>query len=586
MGYTMLSLDGSARDSVRATTKPVLSMRLSDVAARVPMRAAFLGALFAALVTLPGLGNGTLWDNSETAYGEVAREILLSRDWLVMHLNGAEWFVQPPLYFWIAAVFAKVLGVGSLAMRLPSALATIAMGGAIGYATARIAGAHAGMYAAIVVSTSLMQAIVGRLAIMDAVLDLTIAAAILWWFRAFEPLDDPTALDKRKRTAAFVGGAAAIAFGILAKGPVAPVIVIMVIGGWLMWERQVHRSVVIPSKAAVGAALLVLLAIAIPWFALLVSRVGIGAVAELIGHYTVGRYTGVIENQRGPFWYYLPVLILGFFPWIAFVPVGLAHAWRSAPSPGGSLARLAIVWTILPFIFFSLAQTKLPNYIALEFPALAIVVALWLERISNGEDRRAALISAAVVPLTVGCIAIAVILFGRDNHLTAAVQAVAPQLITLAAGMLAGSIATVAVIAIPRYRAAAPYVLAVTSLLLVNFIAFVAEPAAEPLKPVPHMAALIDAQRKPGDIVAIRGVSGGNALTFYTLPGVKTIDADDPQSFFSTICPSGTSFIVTRRDDVATLSADAARVRRTLTLLDANGRTALIRVDGRDCPHD
>ena len=76
----------------------------------VPARAALLGALFAAFVTLPGLGIGTLWDNSETVYGEVAREVLLTHDWVVMHLNGVAWFVQPPLFFWIAALLAKVFG--------------------------------------------------------------------------------------------------------------------------------------------------------------------------------------------------------------------------------------------------------------------------------------------------------------------------------------------------------------------------------------------------------------------------------------------------------------------------------------------
>ncbi|HEX3548911.1 MAG TPA: hypothetical protein VHT53_00940, partial [Candidatus Elarobacter sp.] len=83
----------------------------------VPARAALLGAFFAALITLPGLGAGTLWDNSETTYGEVAREILLTHDWVVMHLNGFTWYVQPPLYFWIAAVFAHVFGAGAFAMR-------------------------------------------------------------------------------------------------------------------------------------------------------------------------------------------------------------------------------------------------------------------------------------------------------------------------------------------------------------------------------------------------------------------------------------------------------------------------------------
>ena len=304
----------------------------------VPARAALLGALFAALVTLPALGTGTLWDNSETAYGEVAREILLTHDWVVMHLNAQPWFIQPPLYFWLAAAFAKVLGVSALALRLPSALATIAMGGAVGYATARIAGERAGMIASIVLSTSLMQAIVGRLAIMDALLDFTVAAAVLWWYRAFEP--SGTA---RRRDTAFVCGALALAVGTLAKGPVAPVITVLVIAAWLLWERRAGRLAG-PSARAVVLAFVAYLVVTLPWFIALTSRVGSGALVELIGHYTVGRYTGVIENQRGPFWYYLPVLILGFFPWIAFLPMAIANGIRRlhpAQSQDPALAKVS-----------------------------------------------------------------------------------------------------------------------------------------------------------------------------------------------------------------------------------------------------
>src|SRR5437016_11951834 len=113
---------------------------------RPPVRAALIGAAIAALTTIPGLGSGTLWDNSETAYGEVAREIFLAHDWVVLHLNGSPWFVQPPLYFWLAAICAKIFGVTSFALRLPAALATIAMGAMTAYAVARQVGMRAGIY--------------------------------------------------------------------------------------------------------------------------------------------------------------------------------------------------------------------------------------------------------------------------------------------------------------------------------------------------------------------------------------------------------------------------------------------------------
>ena len=475
-----------------------------------PARAGLLGALFAALVTLPGLGVGTLWDNSETAYGEVAREILLTHDWTVMHLNGQPWFVQPPLYFWIAALCAKLLGVGALAMRLPSALATIAMGGAVGYATARIAGVRAGSIAAIVLATSLMQAIVGRLAIMDALLDFAVAAAVLWWYRAFEPSGTP-----RRRDTALVCGALALALGTLAKGPVAPVISALVVGGWLLWQARAG-ALAAPRRRAVVLAVLAYLAVTLPWFVALALRVGPGAIGELIGHYTVGRYTGVIENQRGPVWYYLPVVILGVFPWIAFLPVALASGWRAARRPDGALERLALVWTVLPVLFFSFASTKLPNYVALMLPAPAILVALWFQRVAESRARRAAVVSAATVPLFLGLVAIAVAVFARSNRID--VGEVLPQLTALALIMLAGSVGTVVVMTRRAWLRWAPYVLALTSEALVLFIALVAEPAAEHLKPIPPIARLIDAQRRPGDAVGMHGASGGNALIFYTAP--------------------------------------------------------------------
>ncbi len=545
----------------------------------VPARAALLGALFAALVTLPGLGIGTLWDNSETAYGEVAREILLTHDWVVMHLNGQPWFVQPPLYFWIAALLAKGLGPTAFALRLPSALATIAMGGAVGYATARIAGGRAGMIAAIVLSTSLMQAIVGRLAIMDALLDFAVAAAVLWWYRAFEPSGDA-----RRRDTAFVCGALALAVGTLAKGPVAPVIAGLVVGVWALWERRAGRLAA-PRRGAVGLAALAFLVVTLPWFVALVARVGPGGIAELIGHYTVGRYTGVIENQRGPVWYYVPVVILGFFPWIAFVPVALAAARTEAAGRAGGFARLALVWTAVPFAFFSFASTKLPNYVALLLPALAILVALWFERVAAGAQRRAAVVSAATVPLFVGCVGIAIALFSRSNRLDVDAAALDPELVFLGAAMLLGSLLTVAALTRARTVAWSPYVLAATSGALVLFIAFVAEPAAEPLKPIPPLARLIEAQRKPGDLVAIRGVSGGNGLTFYTAPPVRDISSN--RAFIEAICPGGTIWLVTRPRDAAFLRGLVRRRQRSVTVVaDAPAsrpRAALLRIDGADC---
>lgn len=492
-----------------------------------PARAACIGAVVAALITLPGLWVGTLWDNSETAYGEVAREILLTHDWVTMHWNGVPYFVQPPLYFWLSAAFSLLFGPTAFAMRLPSALATIALAAFTGYAVARQVGARVGVYAAVILSTSLMLAVIGRLAIMDALLDLAVAMTIFWWFRGLEA----------GRDRYVVYGWIAAAFGFLAKGPVAPVVALLVIVPFYLWNAR-HESLRAPSLRAWILGGLAFVAIVAPWPAALVAHYRLYPLEKLIGEYTVGRYTGVIENQSGPIWYYLPVLVLGFFPWIAFLPMAVVEGVRSLRGAEQPIAlqrvlRLAFAWIVMPMLFFSLARTKLPNYIALEFPALALLTALYFDGVVRRGATRSAAISAATVPVTIGALALAMWLFSRINRLTTEVAGAVPALLAMALAIFAGSLLTALLVARTKSAAAAPYALALATLLATDVLALVVLPRAEAFKPVPRLAAVIERERKPGDAIAIQNVSGGNALLFYTRPVVSVLaepGAGDPQN--------------------------------------------------------
>ncbi|MHB8177524.1 MAG: ArnT family glycosyltransferase [Vulcanimicrobiaceae bacterium] len=540
-----------------------------------PLRAALVGAAIAALATLPGLGVGTLWDNSETAYGEVAREILLTGDWIVMHSNGHPWFVQPPLYFWIAAIFAKLFGVTSFALRLPSALATIAMGGMTGYAVARQRGTRAGIYAGVILSTCLMQAIMGRLAIMDALLDLAVSLSIFWWFRALETGRDRYA----------VYGWIAAGFGFLAKGPVAPVAALLVIVPYYLWNRRMERTYAWSPRAWI-AGLAGFVLIVAPWLVLLGMRTGLGSIVTLIGHYTIGRYTGVIENQAGPIWYYIPVVILGFFPWIAFLPVAAAFAVQRlrANSVDANLARLlrlAVVWAVVPFLFFSFARTKLPNYIALEFPAFALLLALYFDDVARRGSSRAATISAGAVPVTVALVAIGVALFARDNRLTNDTLALVPDLLVMGGAIVAGSILTTVMLALRRGSMFGLYALAAAMLVAVDVLAIFAVPQTERFKPIPKLAAVIDRLRRPGDAVAIEHLAGGNALLFYTAPPVYALSPHDGNGAHhvaprSIICTARRVFVVAPAGPLPTYGREVRFITRA-------GKAALVLYHGPAC---
>jgi 4-amino-4-deoxy-L-arabinose transferase-like glycosyltransferase len=457
-----------------------------------------------------------------------------------MHLNGAPWFVQPPLYFWVAALFAKVFGVTEFALRLPSALATIAIVAGIGYGMARVRGGRAAILSSLVASTMLINVIVGRLAIMDAMLDAAIAASIggvfaalrgasiAWWYLAW----------------------AAAGLGILTKGPVAAVVPLLVLVPWAWWESR-STPLAIPARIHWVAATVVLLAIVLPWTVALAASAGVPALTEMLGHYTFGRYVGTIENQAGPVWYYVPVLVLGAFPWFAFLPPAVLGAWKAARLPGGHLERLALLWIAVPFVFFSFAQTKLPNYVALEFPALAILVGMWFDTLPSAQRRGPAIAWALLVPLSLAVLSVAIVLFSRDNRLSSDLASLRSIFAVLGAIVFVGWAVMLALLARRATSAYAPVPLAAAGILAFAIIAIVALPLADSFKPIPPLAAVIRAQHRDGDVVAIQGVRGGNALLFYTRPRVLSLaqpseaapDAvSDPRQ---SICGARRAFVVT-----------------------------------------
>jgi 4-amino-4-deoxy-L-arabinose transferase-like glycosyltransferase len=545
------------------------------------VRAAVVGAVVAALTTLPGLGVGTLWDNSETAYGEVAKEILLTHDWVVMHLNNVPYFVQPPLYFWLGAAFSLLAGPTSLALRLPSALATIALCAFTGYAVARQAGARVGVYAAVILSTCLMVAVIGRLAIMDALLDLAVAMTIFWWFRGLESGHDRYT----------IYGWIAAGGGFLAKGLVAPVVALLVVVPFFFWNRR-YEPTHAPSARAWIVGIAAFLVIAMPWPIALVAHDRFFPLQKLIGEYTVGRYTSVVENQSGPFWYYVAVIILGFFPWIAFLPMAVAYGIRrlregALTDPGPSrLVRLAFSWIVMPFLFFSVARTKLPNYVALEFPALALITALYFEAVVRRGGTRSAVLSAATVPVTIGALAFAIFLFTRNNRLTAEIAHLVPPLLAMGVAIFAGSLLTALLVARRGTVRTAPYALALAAIVATDVLAVTVLPHAEAFKPVPRLAAIIDANRRIGDIVAIQNVSGGNALLFYTRPVVRVLapptDGDPPADGVdprAVICAAPRAWVIV---PAAGLSDDPTygRARR---LVAVDRKAALVLYEGSGC---
>jgi 4-amino-4-deoxy-L-arabinose transferase-like glycosyltransferase len=448
------------------------------------------------------------------------------------------------------------------------------MGAIVGLCAGRLANSRVAIFASVILSTSLMQAVLGRLAIMDALLDLAVTLTILALFVAF----------RNGRERYWYAAWIAAALGFLTKGPVAVVIPLLVIGAWLVWERRSGGAIVVPALRARIVGVLLFFSIAAPWFVLIAHACGPVALSELLGHYTVGRYLGTIENQNGAVWYYIPAAILGFFPWSAFLVPSLISGWqaaeiRAASSCSAQFRRLCLAWAILPFVFFSLAQTKLPNYIALEFPALAFLTAMWFDVVVDNDDRRALLGWAALLPVTIGAMGIAIRVFALHNRLLGDMQGIMGDLALLGLLFLTGSILCVIFLSRKRSAELGPLALAATSLGAMLTIALI-EPHVERFKPIPTLARVIELDREQGDTVAIWGVAGANALLFYTRPPVAEFTPPfEAAEVRARICGAKRLFLVTSPSRASWVVGYYRRGR----MLASFGKDALYLYDGPPC---
>jgi hypothetical protein len=132
---------------------------------------------------------------------------------------------------------------------------------------------------------------------------------------------------------------------------------------------------------------------------------------------------------------------------------------------------------------------------------------------------------------------------------------------------------------------AAPYVLGFAMLIAVDILAVGALPHAEPFKPVPQLAAIIDRERKPGDIVAIQSFRGANALVFYTQPHVYALAPPGARKTDEGVLAPGVLCTHDRIWLVAPVKRPAydPTYGRTRTLIASRGTGALYLVDGPRC---
>ncbi|HEX9292761.1 MAG TPA: glycosyltransferase family 39 protein [Gemmatimonadales bacterium] len=316
--------------------------------------------LAAALALGFDLGGYPLFDPDEGRNAEVAREIAATNDYVLPHLDGLPYLDKPIVYFAAAAASMEVLGPTETAARLPAYLFTLATLALVVVFVRRRWGADAAWLAALALATMPLVLAYARATIMDSTLSFCTTLAILAFW------------DERP-----VLAWAAIGLGSITKGPVAILIPLgTLIPYALLTGRPVRRLFPL-------AGLGVFAVVALPWFLAVAHRI------PEFPHYvfvreTFERVTTTRFHRTAPFWYYFPMVPVAAFPWI--VPA-LARCtnWRWAwlarrVNPHAQESIFLTCWVLGPLLFFTLNQSKLPQYMLPLMPPFALAAARILTR--------------------------------------------------------------------------------------------------------------------------------------------------------------------------------------------------------------
>ncbi len=329
----------------------------------------------AALLYIPGLGTPSLWDIDEGNNAECAWEMLDSGNWIVPTFNHELRPDKPALLYWCQVAAYHSCGVGEFAARLPSALAallTVLLTYELGR---RLFDAGVALLGGMVLASTLMFCGSAHFANPDALLNACTVLTFLLFWNSFRR-NDPGWL---------VWCGVSTGLGFLAKGPVGLVLPVAVINLFLLWSRQLRRS--LHPQMLVGVLLWIL--VAVPWFAL----VGAETKGEFLRGFFVThnfwRAARAMEGHGGPFYYHAISLLLGFLPWSVFLLPVLGNVYREVrdtdtdDSPRQAM-RFLVCWIAVYFIAFSISRTKLPNYILPLYPAVALLTGRFLDRWRRG----------------------------------------------------------------------------------------------------------------------------------------------------------------------------------------------------------
>ncbi|TLY47546.1 MAG: glycosyltransferase family 39 protein [Gammaproteobacteria bacterium] len=345
------------------------------------------------------LGTRPLSVPDEGRYAEIPREMLVVHDFVTPHLNGVKYFEKPPLFYWLQAGSIKVLNpliikteyslakpkenhyfstISEWTVRLPNAIVAL-LGCLLIYAAGRMLfERRAGLLSAIILASSLLYFALARMVTLDMTLSICLSGSLLAFLVASN-----LSLSLGRR---FLFYSAYIFAGlaVLTKGLIGIIFPIMIIGFWVLLSNKwrLLKECYLPS------GIFLFLLIVLPWHILVQIKN-----PEFFQFYFIDqqflRYSTLIAQRYQPDWFFIPIFIAGFLPWVCFFPQAIvSHFPRNRQQfKEKNNYIFLLLWVGIIFLFFSFSDSKLIPYILPIFPGLALLTGDYLsthwQRFSN-----------------------------------------------------------------------------------------------------------------------------------------------------------------------------------------------------------
>lgn len=468
------------------------------------------------------LGNNlySLFDNSETHYSTVSREMANTGDYLNLYFNGENWYVHPPLYFWLNSTIGKLAGWTDSNMRLLEGIFGILGVIATYFLGLRLLNREYAFIGALILMSSTYYTLMSRLAIFDTLLNFFMIVNVFVFLKAY---DEP-----KKKGLYFFLFSLFCTLSVLTKGPIGLLQPGIAIVAFLAWKRDLKFLL----DWRVGLNFLVFLGITAPWYAHQLYWHGWDFFNIALRDYTWYRFFGVVENQTGP-WYYYFLILLTFLPWISYLP-SVIYEWvraRKINKGTNDTVLFFVLFIGLSFLFFSMAKTKLPNYIFSIFPFMSILIAYYFSKVKS---TLSLLIPAGVLVVFSGVL----VLYAKFGDIGQPYANERSIFILLFSILSASSVVFFVTLYLKRIKLAI-YLLTAGMLAFILALATVGFPAFEKYKDSKAFVAILSKQEAPYQLMSYQVFSP--YIMYYlnhhvqfaeTLNEVKTMSQADPKPTF------------------------------------------------------